>query len=43
MQVGLGRREKREHRWGGKRKGWGRQVCRGHGAAQREMLASKTT
>ena len=28
----------------GERKEWGRQVCKGeHGAAQREVLASKTT
>ena len=35
---------KGEHRRGSARKGWGTQVCKGeHGAAQREVLASKTT
>ena len=44
MEVGLGRKGRGEHRRGAERKGWRRQVCRGgHGAAQREVLASKTT
>ena len=39
-----GEEGKGEHRRGSERKGWGRQVCKGeHGAAQREVLASKTT
>ena len=44
MEVSLGEGGKGEHRRGAERKGWGRQVCRrGHGAAQREVLTSKTT
>ena len=44
MEVSLGEGGKGEHRRGSERKGWGRQVCKGeHGAAQREVLASKTT
>ena len=44
MEVSLGRRGKTGTQRGAERKRLGRQVCRGgHGAAQREVLASQAT